>query len=210
MKYFLLLFTLLCSCSCLDLKYKDDKGLISAAAANSLEFNVTIGKTLCKDMDGIIGICSKRIKNDAAIEFTHPALPYAYQFFLTCSPEIESDFNKYIPSNTAYSFKILPEKYNGMGSFICIGKIVPDDRNLVDTKWEVRVKVMDSKYIPREDIYVFDKYLVLGKYARYAKVYHDKKWHTYHKRSYVRVKNTTNIKAMSESYLMRYNYYNWE
>ena len=83
----------------------------------------------------------------------------------------------------------------------------------MSAKWEVRVKVVDSKYVGREDIYLLkykgDDYLVLGQNAKYARVWHDGHWNRYQNKTYVKLKRTEGVQAYSESYQMRYNYFNY-
>lgn len=212
---FALMLILCTACSCVGIKYEPDQGFVNSAQANSLELAVRIGKSVCKDMDGVVGICSKRVTNAETITFYQPAMPYGYRFVLTCSQALESDFAKDIPPKQEFSFAITPDKFSSLKSFICIGEIFPTDRDQqISAKWEVRVKVSDSKYIKREDIYTYrykgHDYLVLGQNAKYARVFINGYWYRYTNTPVIKLSSVQGIKAMSESEMMRFNYLNYE
>lgn len=76
------------------------------------------------------------------------------------------------------------------------------------------MSVYDAAYKLREQAYLTTKdgkqYLVLGKYARRAWVHDQGKWAYHKKKTYVEVKgDPAKLIAYSESFAMRFNYFNW-
>jgi hypothetical protein len=51
--------------------------------------------------------------------------------------------------NVPFKFEITPEKYSALKSFICIGRIVPNDRVGLSAQWDLRVKVISEDYIEK-------------------------------------------------------------
>jgi hypothetical protein len=164
-------------------------------------------------MDGIVGMCSKRIKSNEILEFKIEPLEYAYRLSLTCSKELNANFTKDYLANTEIKFSLAPDNYQSVKTFVCIGELFPVDRDEeISFKWQIRVEIVDQNYLARENIYVQErdksKYLVLGQNAKYSKVYFDGKFKSYEKRAVVKIpKEVKDIKASSESYMGRFNYY---
>lgn len=200
----LLLPLLLLSCS--PIKYESDIGFLNSAQANSMEYLVRVNGAACKDMDGGIGLCAKRVASDKPIAFKMDAREYAYRFNLQCTSTINSDFSIDIQKEKPLEFSITPEKFAAVKSFTCIGEVFPQDRDQeVSANWSVRVVVVDSAYLPREIIYSETdgkkSYLVMGKHAKYVSVGGKIA------KSSTRVKvEDINIEAYSESERMRFNY----
>jgi len=208
--FLLLVTTILVSCSCNPIKYKSDLGFMNSAQANSLEYFVRVNGSPCKDMDGKMGLCAKRIESNKALNFSMEAREYGYEFSLSCTKAINSDFTISIEKGKPYSFIIVPEKFLDVRSFTCIGEIVPNDRDQqISAKWYVRVVIFDGKYVEREAIYKTTKrkkdWLIFGKHARY--VYINGK--RFKKRTGIEIKGEGPFFGYSESERMRFNYYGY-
>lgn len=202
------------SCSSMNIPYKNDTGFLNSAQANSFEFLVYINGKPCKDMDGLIGLCSKRIKNNENIEFSIDPLQYPYRLSLICTKELQFNFTKDYPADMANKFIITPIQYQGLKTFVCIGEIFPADRpEEISSKWQIRVEIVDQKYSNREEIYKIKKkwftYLVFGQNAKYAKAYYYDRWHYYKKNTMVIIPSDENILASSESDTGRFNYFGY-
>ena len=195
------------------LKYIDDKELPVSAQVNSPELPVYINGALCKDTDDIPGLCSKRIKADEDLEITIDPIPYAYRFALGCSDSIKTSVSSDVLVNVQFKTTITKDKYQQAKSFTCIGEIHPKDRpNTVSAKFELRVKVVDPKHQAREKMQLYrdgnKKFLVLGANAFHARVCEQNKCTNYDKTTTVPVYDLSTLYAYSESYNMRYNYFN--
>lgn len=188
------------------LKYQDDIGFLNSAQANSYEYPLKVGGSLCKDMDGRVGACVKQTASDNDLGFRIDSQPYSYRLVVNCSSSVDSDFSVDVEKGKSYSWKISPEKFFDVRSFTCIGEIFPDDRvNSLSAKWHVRVLIFDGEYSARERIYHREGHLVLGKFAKYSMVCTGSKCKRYEKKTVVKAPNTA--KAYSESEVLRMNYY---
>lgn len=198
----ILLLTLLLS-GCNSLKYESDIGFLNSAQANSMEYYAKINGTPCRDMDGIVGLCTKRLASNQELKIEMDARDYAYRFNLQCTSTLGVDFSQDVLAGKAFSFAISPEKFRDVRSFTCIGEVFPQDRDQeVSANWSVRVVVYDSQYQPREIVYVYENHLIFGKHARYITA--DGK--RYSKKT--SLKGADQIRfAYSESERMRFNYW---
>lgn len=158
--------------SCVAIKYVEDIQFLNSAQAGTAEYFVRVNGSPCKDIDGMIGLCAKRIKTNEVITIHHDPRPYSYMLDIQCSASIDSSFSVPVPANKTYDLKIQPSQFNGSPMFTCIGEIFPDDRTAVSAKWHVRFILVDEKYREREEIdFVTEKkkdYAVMGKYSLYT------------------------------------------
>lgn len=209
MKFLPLIVVMIVSaCACKQIKYEPDLGFMNSAQANSMEYLVRINGSACKDMDGQVGLCAKRIPSNAPIEFKMDGREYGYRFTLTCTRTIDSDFSVDVLPEQPLTFSIPPEKFSEVRSFTCIGEVFPHDRDQeISTGWHARFVVYDGKYQPREEIYSTtikkENHLVLGKHARYVHV----NGRMYKKAT--TVESEKDVQAYSESERGRFNYYGY-
>ena len=191
--------------SCTSLKYVDDKYFLVAAQANSPEFPVSINGKKCADVDGIPGLCTKRVKSNTSIFIRHDARPYAYRFDLRCTKELGESQTFNVLKDSKFEYEIKPEKFLNLTSFICVGEIFPTDREeAVSASWKLFANVVDEKYVSREVLQFQESkgklFLVFGQHSLYAMV--DGK--AYKEKTMIEVKSR-NVKAYSESHNMRFN-----
>lgn len=187
--------------SCKELEYEADSGFLNSAQANSMEYLAVINGKVCKDLDGLVGLCAKRIASNEDLNFSFDSRPYSYRLDIRCTSTINSDFAVDVLKDKPYSFKIPFSKFATERSFTCIGEVFPQDRaQEVSATFSIRVIVKDAAYRAREEIYQEQGYVVLGKNALYAKI--DSR--NYEKNTVVKMKKFT--KAYSESERMRFNY----
>lgn len=206
MKIIFLVFVLLISaCACKGIRYSSDLGFLNSAQANSPEYLVKINGSFCKDMDGSIGLCAKRIKSESEISFKLDPRPYSYRLNVSCTSSVNFNLSVDVEKNQSFSFKIPPEAFNGLLSFTCIGEVFPNDREeSVSAFWHSRFVVFDKNYQAREQIYTRGEYLILGQNAKYSLINEE-----------IQVKNKAvykieePTKAYSESQLMRFNYWGY-
>lgn len=199
--FFILYFIVFIASSCQQLKYEADLGFLNSAQANSMEYLAVINGKVCKDIDGMVGLCAKRISSNEDLNFSFEARPYAYRLDVRCSATIDFDFSVDVQKDKSYSFKIQSSKYGNERSFTCIGEIFPEDRDQqVSATFSIRVVIKDALYRGREEIYQEGSVVVLGKNAKYAKV--DGK--EFSKSPIVKLKKFA--QAYSESERMRFNY----
>ena len=210
--FFLLIF----SCSCVSIAYLDDLGFTPSAVANSPEFPVYVNNKLCKDVDGIPGACTKRIKSNENITIKIDPLQYGYTFQLQCSKETGIDISQDVGSDKNFSYVINYPSFSSLRMFTCIGAIYPTDRSFpVSSKFEIRFVVVNRDYVSREEMRLYDykgkSYLVLGSHAHYATVWDEingkKIKSTFRNKSVCRVYNPDKVIAFSESMQARFNFY---
>jgi hypothetical protein len=198
------------SCTQLQIKHESDRQYQNSSTANSPELLVKIDKVVCKDMDGIVGLCSKRVNAKSDIQLSHPPLPYQYRFIFTCSESLKSDFAQDIPKEVEFEFTIRKEAFKRLNSFICIGEITPKDRpEAISAKYEIRFKVVSEDYIKREKITVLKhngtEYLILGAHSYLGMIFQGNQWRYIKEKTIVKFDPA--MKVISESYMMRYSYY---
>ena len=210
MKFLILLLVV----SCTSLKYVSDDGFVLPTTGGSLESLVFIDSMPCKDMEGMIGVCTKRLVRDRDLEIELPPRDYAYNVNVTCSANINFSNNYDVPEKSTFTVKINKDLYDDEKQFFCIGSIAPMDRGVVTHKFEIRVRLVDTDYIKRNNITVYEKgssyYLITGQYAKYVQVFKDGKWKYYNKKPFIKVKkkDLKKIKVISESESGRLNYFN--
>lgn len=201
----------LAALACSTLKYSDDRVFLVSAQADSPEFPVFVNGKICKDTDGIPGLCSKRIKSNEPLEIRMDPRPYSYTLKLNCTRELGESQTFPVPSGLEFKHAITPEKFAALSSFICIGEVLPDDRDLpVSAKWEFRAKIVDRAYNAREEIVLIKKhgrqFLVLGQHAKFSSVFDEGEWKTYKEKTVVEIKgDPAHVLAYSESFNMRFN-----
>jgi hypothetical protein len=206
MKTFLpLILILVTACSCKPIKYTSDFGFLPSAQANSPEFLVKINGKYCKDMDGRIGLCAKRVRSNEKIILVLDARPYSYRLNVNCSSLVDFNLSVDVAQNAAFSFEIHPDSFQEVKSFTCIGEVFPQDRpQEVSAFWHSRFVVFDKEYQERESIYSDGEHLVLGQNARFSLLNEEK---AVSKKT--RVKAAGINKAYSESETMRFNYWGY-
>jgi len=202
-------FMILTGSKCSSIPYQDDAGFLNSAQANSLEFLVTIDNVTCKDAEGFVGACTKRVRSNHDPILRHEAKPYSYTIDIRCTEGTGIGFSMDVPADTKWEYAIPFEKFADFLSFSCTGEIFPGDReNSVSAKWQIRFIVYDAIYKERELMYVNDEgFLILGKFSKYARVCQDGKCKDYEEKTCVKVDPKKKIVASSESEVLRYNYY---
>jgi hypothetical protein len=211
--YFVFSFLLVLT-ACTGIKYEADTGYPLPTASGSLESIVYINGVVCKDMDNVVGICSKRLKNDTDLVLDIPPKDYGYNLNIVCSSNIAFEANYDVIKKQGFKVTVPSNNFYDERHFICIGEIRPNDRDFVSHKFEVRVRVLDAEYVSRNEMMTFDKgrktYLVCGKHARYVSVYQDGEWKFYNKKPVLKFKKgeLANVQVISESESGRLNYYN--
>jgi len=200
--------------ACTSLPYKDDVGFLVSAQADSPEFPVYINGHLCTDMEGSIGLCSKRVKSNEDVTFKFDAQSYPYLLTVACPNGVTPVQPASVPAGQPFSFSLPASAFSNFRTFVCIGEVSPQDRTPpISAKFEVTITVVDAQYSARESIYVSkqgsDSFLVLGQFARLAKVYMDGKWSNHSQDTMVKISgDPSKVKAYSESYAMRFNFFN--
>jgi hypothetical protein len=191
--------------ACQSLKYKSDIGFLNSAQANSPEYLVKINGKFCKDIDGMIGLCAKRIKSNEKITFVLDKRPYSYRVNVECSSLVDFSLSIDVLANSSFEFEITPDKFPEAKTFTCIGEVFPQDREEeVSAFWHTRFVVYDKSYQARESINVQGDQLVLGQHAKYTLLNEEK--NISKKTSY----NFKDVKrAWSESEIMRMNFYGY-
>jgi hypothetical protein len=191
------------------MKYVSDEHTYwPSGLANSPEFPVKINGELCKNSAGEMGGCYIRIRDDHQTMFEIMPLPYSYRLSFKCTKNLDFppiDERDYSAKEAVY-IAIERDQYNGQTSFMCTGRIFPDDRNEpINSFFEVRVRLVRPEYIGREQMHHTGKYQVFGKNALHSMWYVDDEWKYGHKKTYLETKK--HILAFSESHNMRWNYY---
>jgi hypothetical protein len=202
---FFLFFSLLILVACGQLEYRADLNFLNSAQANSPEYLAFINGKPCKDMDGQIGLCAKRIRSDEKITMALDKRPYAYRLNVVCSSNVDFKLSVDVVEDKPFSFDILPASFGGLKSFTCTGEVFPQDRpQEVSAFWHARFVIYDKNYQAREEIYSARDTIIFGQHAKYTLVNDEivlKKKTTY---NFKKVK-----RAFSESELMRFNYYGY-
>lgn len=190
---------------CTSIKYEDDIGFLNSAQANSMEWMVTIDGRVCKDLDGLIGACTKRIKSNQSPVLKHDSRPYAYQVHVVCSKGTGIDFSQDVEANKTWTYTIDAEAVKDFKSFSCVGEIFPQDRaNSISMLWQIRFVVVDVAYQRREILQGDSRGFLFGRHAKYAKACGRSGCKSFSKTTAVKFKN--GIRAYSESEQGRFNY----
>ena len=194
------------------LPYQDDLGVsMNSAQANDPEFPVFINGTLCKDMDSNAGLCSKRITSKDNLVFHFDPQTYTYDLTITCTDPIGILSPETVPVGLPIDVTVTPMQMKGLKFFICAGQVFPQDRpQPLSASFDVRVVVRDAAFLQREAMLLTPingkSTLILGAYARKAWVFDQGKWNSYDQKTEIEIKDPVHLQAMSESYLMRYNF----
>lgn len=192
--------------NCANIKYQQDTGFLNSAQANSPEFPALINGVLCKDSGGMVGLCSMRIKSNQDVSIHIDKRQYTYTLVLSCSSAIDESQSFTIGANDDFNYTIKANKFSTVNSFLCIGEVAPSDREVpISAEFEFRIKVVDAAYTPRESIYILKDKLVLGEHAKYVDICDAKGCRAYSEKPVVSFRPP--VKAFSESYTMRFNYY---
>lgn len=201
-KIFLFLFILGLS-SCSNLKYKSDLGsFMNSAQANSPEYLVFINEVTCKDMEGNVGLCAKRVKSNENVTFRFSKRPYSYRLDIECTGSVNGNLSIDVLAEKEFSHVIKADQFSDLISFSCIGEISPKDRSeKVSALFHSRIIVYDKNYRPREKIYLFGESVVFGENAKYSSINDDQ---FFKKKTIVKAKGYR--RSYSESDSMRYNY----
>lgn len=210
MKRFYSLFVFLLF-ACTTIKYSDDSGFLVSAQADSPEFPVYLNGKICKDTDGIPGLCTKRLRSNEPLVIRMDARPYSYKLQLACSKDIGVSQSFAVEKDQPFEFTIKPEQFAVMMSFICVGEVMPDDRELpVSAKWKLFASIVDQAYVQRETAYITKKggrnFLIMGQHARSVNVFDEGKWKTYKEKPVIEISgDPAKVIAYSESFNMRFN-----
>jgi len=206
---FLILMTLVifAACSCKPIKYQSDEfTFISSGMANTPEYPVHINGEWCKNIKGELGGCYLRVKRDKPTIIKLLPQEYAFTLTIKCSAKIK--FTAYengvdFPKDTPVTVTITD--YQAQNSFICLGRIYPQDRGEpISAFFEVRMRIKDPNYSPREAIHNTGGYQIFGKYSLYSTWHDGKEWKSGKKKTAIKTK--TQYPAVSESHNMRFNY----
>lgn len=193
----IILLSLLSSCE--QLKYIADTAFLSGAQAGALEFPVSANGSVCKDLTGKVGFCALNIKRDKSINLKMPSRPYAYRLIVNCSnPIVGGTWD--VPKKETFSFSIAD--YKELNQFQCVGEVFPMDReNKVSSKFGIFVKLIDHKYLGRENIFKAKGHLVLGSHSKYVTT---PKGHK-KKKTYMKIPKSGFV--FTESEVGRFNYW---
>ncbi len=200
-------FGLMGAKGCSSLPYEDDIRFLNSAQANSMEWLVTIDNVVCKDVEGIVGACTKRVRSDHSPVLRHAARPYDYSIDIRCTDGLIG-FSQDVPADEDWQYTLPHERFERYRSFTCTGEVLPKDRkNALSAIWQIRFVVFDTEYKERETMYIDDKTLILGRYAKYATVCQDDRCRDYKEKTSVKVDPKKVITAYSESEIVRLNYF---
>lgn len=198
--------------SCASTKYKPDEGFMLPSKAGALEYLVYVNGLVCKDLDGNIGACTKTINARDNLKIKLPIQPYSYRLSYRCSSNITYTHEAEILKKKAYSFSMPTTAYKDESSFMCIGTIIPADRQFISMKFEVRVRVVSADYVPMGSITtgrnLLYQYVFAGKYAYYIKKLYKGKWKFKKKDALIRIRKSkvSDMQFVAESYSGRLAY----
>lgn len=194
-------------------KYESDRGMLAPYQAEVLEFPVMINGNTCKDMSGKVGACTKIVSERQDIKFEVLPLGYSYNFKIRCSAQVNFSYEFDAIGTEPHTVVLPKELYQNIPEFICTGRVTPSDRNFVSSRFELRVRVFDGQYVQRGEGQVIENkgkmYLNMGKNALHTYVFDNGKWSAYKKKTLIKVDDVANLRAFSESEIMRINFYNF-
>lgn len=199
--------------SCAEVTYRADNGFLNSAQAGAYEYPLLVQGGLCRDMDGEVGACVKRLPDNVALQMTIRSQPYAFRAQLTCSSELGADDSRDVSQGQDLTLEVPAAKYGTLRSFTCRVEVFPKDRPAeISAQAEVRVKLYDHTYVGRESMSVQERdgksYLYMGDHAKYAKVCVGAVCRRYQETTVLEVPRGPSIFAYSESERMRFNYFN--
>lgn len=201
--------------TCSSLPYEDDGYFRVSARANSPEFPVYLNNRLCTDTEGFVGLCAKRIKSNEPLVFKFDPQSYGYTVNFSCTTGVVvpgATFN--VQAGDPFSITLNPQDFRSKLVFSCLGEVNPADREApISSKFRVTINVVDQQYTARESIYIHNEngknFVVLGKYAKWGRVFDQGKWTYYEKTTSVEIKGpVAQVRAVSESFAARFNFYN--
>ena len=208
-----LILLLMSASNCSGLQYKSDGGLMAPFQAQVMEFPVKVNGNICKDMSGSIGACTLMLshRNDLKIEIMPQA--YAYNVQIACSSSVNFEYSADVPIGTSHVVEITDAIYADVDHFICIGKMTPEDRDFISSRWEMRIRLSDENYVRRVNIFIFEDndklFISVGKHAKYSWIYDKENWKLHWKQPIIEIKGDRNkLQAYSESEIMRFNFFN--
>lgn len=203
-----LLALLLFIFACGGIKFEKDLGFVPSAVANSPEVYVLINGAPCKDADGLVGFCAKRLKTDQTFSMKVPAHPYDYLASFDCTDSVQSQPEQLtVLAGLEHTFEIPATNYGDARVFNCSLTIRPLDRpEPIASFVRVSVVLLSADYTRLESPTLQQGALVGGKYS-YSIAWEDQsgKWR-YAKTSPV-LKAPGLKRAIVESYSARLAYY---
>lgn len=189
-------------------EYKEDFGFMVSAQANSPEFPVLVKGLVCKDLEGVVGVCSIRIPETENFELVVMAQQYDYEYAFNCSKNVTGAFpiKEYVKAGVIKKLVVLKEAFPIEKTFNCSIIIKPTDRpEPISSFAKVNVIITQAGYQGLERPYKDGKYFVFGEHAKYIAYKVDNEWKYAQEKAYIR---KTNIQeAFIESYAGRHGYY---
>jgi hypothetical protein len=193
--------------SCSSCKYEHDVSFLGSALANSPEFLIKFkdknGQT-CKDVDGKIGLCAKRIRANEKLSLWHMPRPYSYTLKITCTGNYEETIS--IQKNESYILKIDTQLFPK--TFFCRGEVFPNVRKS-SAFWDITIIKIDERYEELEKPRVvknrFKTKFYLGVNSRFSTRLSKNKTKHYSKKTLINFYRNSDI--ISESQNMRFGYH---
>ena len=199
-----LLFLLVITIGCNQLKYKPDINFMNSSNANSFEYPVYVNKRMCIDLDRNPGLCVLHHNKANILTLSIDSRPYSYTLDLIC-PDLGYQELFQVPKAKKFTTSFQRGDLLEARSIVCVGEIFPSDRDLVSAKFSIIVKLVSSDYIRRNKIIPFpnNSLLIVGENSLYTTV----NGKTKRKKTSVKLKQGQ--KVYSESYNMRFNAYGY-
>ncbi len=193
---------------CSSIPYEDDIRFLNSAQANSMEWLLRVDGAVCKDMEGIIGACTKRVGSQSDVLLQHDPRPYGYRVDVECTDGTGIVFRHDVPKGEPWQYTLEHGDFEGFRSLSCQGEIFPHGRgNSLSALWQIRLIVFDDRYEGREEIYYLDEELIMGKHAKFTNWCFEGKCRV--DDELTTVNTEPGAKAYSESEVMRFNYWNY-
>jgi len=189
--------------SCQNIKYTDDIGFLSSASANSPEFFAYIGDRPCKDMDGLTGMCSKRLKRNQALVIKAPPRSYDWRAYFDCTNSVQGQPEvRVVQRGAEATFTIPPSSYGLERAFSCSLMATPMDRpEPIAAFARVTVSLIDEDYQFLDRPTPQQGGIIFGTHAYYVMYLTDAGW-KYATETTVLHREKVH-KAFVESYVMR-------
>lgn len=199
----------LAACGCKPLKYVADTEFISSATANSPEYFVSIDGRPCKDMDGIIGFCSKRLKKNLPFKVKVDPRPYTYKAIFDCTNTVQTQPESVtVQAMAERVFEIPAINYGAERIFNCSLFITPMDRpEPIGAFARMQVNLIDEDYTILEKPAYGNEWLLFGQHSLYVMYLMDDGWHYDTKLTAIKDKEGQIKKAWVESFAMRNAYW---
>lgn len=156
---------------CVNLDYKSDLGFMPSAFGNSPEYLLKLNGTVCKDTDGFIGFCAKRIKSNQDLVINIIPQQYAYTFQLDCTDTVGSDTSFDVLAGVQLNHVIPAIKYQDQEVFNCTVDILPHyGPEPVAAFAAFRIMVVNKDYISLDSIVQQGRYIVMGRHSYLSNV----------------------------------------